>query len=112
MTPVTNRTAMPIYVGSTMIPAGETRHFPDDQVPEHLRPVAPADAAAPVVTTDAPPTDPMAVLLEGTVEDVTAQLGTLDPAQLDALDALEAAGKARKTLLAAIAEERLKRAGA
>lgn len=35
---VHNPTGCPIYVGASMVPAGESRDFPEDQVPEHLRP--------------------------------------------------------------------------
>ena len=55
---VPNNTAMPIYVGSIMIPAGETRVFNEDEVPAHLRP----PAEAPVIETPpaAPPSPPAA----------------------------------------------------
>ena len=105
MIPVTNNTAMPMYVGVHMIPAGETRHFPLDQVPEHLRPAAP-EPEAPQATAD-----PVADLLEGSVADIVPQLDALTTEQLEALGEREQVGKARKTLLAEIAERLLKRAG-
>lgn len=105
---VTNTNAMPIYVGAQMIPAGETRHFDVDQVPEHLRPAP--EEAEPV----AEPIDPMQALSEGKVSDITAALPALSDADLEHLGELEQTkgDAARKTLLAAIADETIKRAEA
>lgn len=105
--PVTNATAMPIYVGAAMVPPGETRHFEEHDVPLHLRP-APAEPEEP-----APAADPAAALLEGTVAHITAALPALPDNLLDRIGELEQQAKApRKTLLAAIAEETLNRAEA
>lgn len=105
---VTNINAMPIYVGGQMIPAGETRHFDEDQVPENLRP--PKEEAEP----EAAPMDPMQALAEGKVSDITAALPALNDADLEHLGEIEQAkgDAARKTLLSAIAEETIKRAEA
>lgn len=105
---VTNENAMPIYVGGQMIPAKETRHFDEDQVPEHLRP--PKEEAEP----EAAPIDAMQALSEGKVSDITAALPALSDADLERLGEIEQAkgDAARKTLLAAIAEETIKRAEA
>lgn len=109
---VTNTTAMPLYVGSEMVPPGETRDFAESSVPPHLRP-APAAPEAP-----APVSDPIADLLDQPVKAIAAaiaergELGvpTIPDAQLAALKTSEESGKNRSTLLAAIAEETLKRA--
>ena len=105
--PVHNNTAMPMYVGAAMIPPGETRHFDVDHVPPELRPVK----AAPIVE---PPPDDLAVLLESNVKDIVALLPAASDADLERLGDLEQAkgDAARKTLLAAIAEENLRRADA
>ena len=51
-------------------------------------------------------------VLEGTVDHVKLGLPDLSNEELDRLEMLEAEGKARKTLIEAIAEERLRRAEA
>lgn len=111
MIPVTNNTAMPIYVGAEMVPAGETRLFHEWLVPEHLKPApeAPAEAAA----EDAPP-DVVAELSEKPAKDVIAGIEALTDEQLERLGDLEQArgDKVRTTVLAAIAEANLKRAEA
>jgi hypothetical protein len=110
--PVHNPGPGVMFVGVTMIPAGETRVFPRHHVPEHL---LPGDAVE-----DAPPPvdDRPAHVIEGerlaqlTVEQIMAELPTMPSEVLASLEAAEQAGKARKTLLAAIGEEVLKRASA
>lgn len=106
--PVTNNTAMPLYVGSNLVPPGETRDFPESQVPPHLRP---AEEATPEEETQ---TDPLAELLAGSVKDIAEQIGDLSDEDLARLGDLEQlkGDTARKTLLSAIAEETLKRAEA
>lgn len=101
--PVSNTTAMPIYVGAAMIPAGETRHFDEEDVPAHLRPV-------PEAIEPAAPTDPLLELLEGNVASITAALTELSDADLARLEQAEHDGKARKGVLVAISEVRLQRA--
>lgn len=103
--PVSNNTAMPIYVGAAMIPAGETRHFEEQDVPHHLRPV---QEAAPVDE----PVDPLVTLLESNVGDVVAALPELSRADVERLGELEQAGQARKGVLSGIAENLLARAEA
>jgi len=102
--PIENRGKMPIYVGGVMIPAGETRHFEDDLLPPEFR------SSAPVVVEAAG--DPLGELLDGNVAEVTGGLDMLSDEFLARLEALELAGKARKGVLAAIAEEGLRRAEA
>lgn len=102
--PVTNDTAMPIYVGSAMIPPGETRHFDEEQVPHHLRPEKPAEAVS------APdPSAALAELLEGSVAEVKGSLSDLSLEDVERLGEMEQLGQKRKTLLAAIADEVLNR---
>lgn len=108
---VTNPTAMPLYVGSEIVPPGETRDFAESSVPPHLRPAAAAPEAP-------PPADPIAELLDQPVKAIAAAMAerseigvpTVSDEQLAALKTAEEAGKNRSTLLAAIAEETLKRA--
>lgn len=105
--PVKNASAMPIYVAGQMIPAGETYHFEEDQVPPEYRPMKAAVAAAPVE-------DRVAKLSEEKVSVLVPILKDLSDADLARLGELEQAkgDHARKTLLGAIAEEILSRADA
>lgn len=102
---ITNETAMPLYVGSNMVPAGETRDFPESQVPPHLRP-----AAEPQVAPDETSADLVAELVAGTVKSAIEQIPALSLADLERLGELEQTGQARVTLLSAISDELLKRA--
>lgn len=105
--PVHNPKDHPIYVGSTMILPGETRHFDahDPQLPAHLRPKPETDAAPDE------PADAMAALLQLGVKDIVAEFDLLKGDELDRMEALEIASESpRKTLLSAISEEKLKRA--
>lgn len=102
--PVTNNTEMPIYVGSSMVPPGETRHFDEQDVPHHLRPVA--DAA---VTPDEQQADLIVDLAAGTVKAAIEQIPALSLADLERLGELEQTGQARVTLLSALSDELLKR---
>jgi hypothetical protein len=111
--PVKNTTKMPIYVGATMIAAGETRHFEEQDVPLHLRPAA-AQPAAPE-----PAADPLQVLVtESTAAEVIEALPDLTTEDLERLGDLEQARMhnekpaPRKSVLSAISETLLKRAEA
>lgn len=107
--PVHNPTKMPIYVGATMIVPGETRHFDEQDVPTHLKP-KPAEAE------DEPEQAPLSLMAQLRVRGVKdcieafPALADDDLAELESLENAEAAP--RKTLIAAIAEEKLKRAAA
>jgi hypothetical protein len=103
--PVENNTAMPIYVGSNMIPPGEIRDLPISQVPPHLRPPEPA-----AVVEEATP-DPLTELLEHNVKTVVAALDSLSIEQIEKLGEMEQAGAARRGVLSAIAEKLLSAAG-
>jgi hypothetical protein len=111
--PVTNNTKMPIYVGAYMVPAGETRHFEEHEVPEHLQPV-PATPAEPE-----PAVDPLQDLVaQSTAEQVIAALPGLSTEDLERLGDIEQARTRdhkpapRKSVLSAIAETLLERAEA
>lgn len=91
---VHNPTAMPIYVGSNMVPPGDTRDFPESQVPPHLR-TDHVEEAAPVTGPDTV----LAALIRESVKEVLAKLPELSDADLALLIAMEELGQARKTLL-------------
>ena len=104
--PVTNSGRTAMYVGAAMIPAGETRHFEEAEVPHHLRP-------KPDVTEEpAAPADKIADLSKKPAREIIEQIAQLSNEQLDRLSALEQAkgSKARSSLLSAIAEAVLQRA--
>lgn len=123
--PVTNNTAMPIYVGSAMIPAGETREFEENDVPLHLRPAqAPAEPVKPALSPEeqaeadaaaakAKREAEIAVIRAKSVKDAREHFSELSDEDLATLEALEQAeDEPRKTLLEAITEEQLQRAAA
>lgn len=103
--PVTNQTAMPIYVAGLMIPPGETRHFDIEQIPPEFRP-------APAVTApqaEQLPPNPLADLAAHNAAEIIENLSDLSSDDLAALMKIEEDGRARKTVLAAISAEHLKR---
>ena len=102
--PVSNSTAMPIYVGAAMIPPGETRHFDEQDVPPHLRP------AQEVAAEPEAPADPLAELLKGNVASVVAALPGLSVSDVERLGDMEQADLGRKGVLGAIAEQLMIRA--
>jgi len=109
--PITNNSASPMYIGGYMILPGETRHIEEHHVPSHLRP-----EEAPAAVAAAP--DAILELLDKSVplvvEAITARDDLGQPLLADddlaKLKTAEESGKARKGLMAAIAEEELKRA--
>lgn len=103
--PIENNGKMPIYVAGTMIPPGETGHFEEDMLPPEYRQSA-------VVEAEATPADPLLTVLELKVADVVNGLPDLGDEELDRLEMLEAAGKARKGVIEAITADRLRRAEA
>lgn len=109
---VPNNTAMPIYVGSAMIPAGETRDFEENDVPLHLRP---APASVVLVTVPDPAATrqaALAALLAQPDAEILIALPRVPDEDLTALEAIERAAQApRKGVLEAIAAETLARAG-
>lgn len=127
-----NDSENPIYVGTAMVAAGDTRVFDEADVPPHQRQDAvqvddidvvesPAVAVAGgsdvslTAEGDSAPADNDAALhalLEGSVASISKQLGELSDADLERLGDLEQLGQARVTLLSAIAEAQLERANA
>ncbi len=104
--PVHNPTQMPIYVGSTMIPPQETRHFDLEEIPLHLRPAV--EVAEPEATTQA---DLVADLQKESMSKVLEGTALLNDADLQRLiDLEEASEKPRKTLLKELGLIQLKRA--
>lgn len=102
--PYTNETDKYITVGTVTIPPGQTR-----DVEETLHPDYHAVQVEPVT---APPADLLAALLAGTVAAIVAALPGLTQADLAELVEREnASEKPRKTLLDAIAEQQLAKAG-
>ncbi|MCE5182370.1 MAG: hypothetical protein LLG15_11260 [Betaproteobacteria bacterium] len=102
---VTNNTQMNMHVGSNIVPPGETRDFPESQVPHHLRPV---DAEEPEKKEEQ--IDLLAEMLSSKVADIIAKIPSLSDADLERLGEMEQVGKSRTTLLSAIAEALLHRA--
>lgn len=103
--PIENKGQMPIYVAGAMIPPGETRLFEEEALPPEYRPAA-------AVVDEAVLIDPLAEVLLLSVDKVAKGLADLSAEELARLQLLEMEGKARKTLLEAIAEEGLRRADA
>lgn len=102
--PITNDSAMPIYVHGVMIPPGETRHFNASDVQAQFRP-------QPTPEEQSEPANPLLELLQGKVADITALLGGMSEEEIGDIETLENAAKnPRKSLLEAIGAERLKRA--
>ena len=105
--PVTNNTATMMYVGGALIPPGETRHFEEYEVPEHLRPAV--DVPAEEAQSADPLAEVLAALLDGNVASVVATLPEMPTADIERLGEMEQAGAARKGILSAIAEVLLDR---
>lgn len=97
--PYHNDTEQFVTIGAVTIAPGHTR----DVEESHLAKPNTATAAA----TTEPEADDLAALLNGNAESVIAGLADLAAADLDRLGELEQTGKARKTVLAAIAERLL-----
>ncbi len=102
--PVSNNTAMSLYVGAAMVPPGETRHFEESDVSHHLRPAK--DETPAVVSKE----DPLAKLLQGNVKDIAAALPGMTMADIERLGELEQQGQARKGVLSAVSTALLDRA--
>jgi hypothetical protein len=106
--PVTNNGKTMMYVGSSIIPPGETRHFDENEVPPSLRPTPPDLPTTPGLPLSGE--EALAEQLLGTVADIAAALSDMALADIERLGELEQTGQARKGVLAAIAETLLKRA--
>lgn len=101
MIPVTNDGSTTRYVGSIAIQPGETR-----EVPEHL---VPAEASV-EATADPTEDDAIAQILDHNVSTIIDMLPQFSGDELFRVELAETNGAARKSLLKAIAEERLTRA--
>jgi len=102
--PIENKGKGPMFVGGVMIPAGETRHFDEQDVPPEYR-----QAPAPAVADE--PQDPLTALLAGNVATVVNGFALLADGELVALGEMEQqAAKPRKSLLEAVEVELLRRA--
>lgn len=100
--PVTNHGKTFMTVGNAVIPPGETRMVEAHLVPPDQQPEA-------VEATTPPPADAIAELAKANVGKIIAAIPTLTLFDLDELDAYEQSGKNRKSVLEAIALERLGR---
>ena len=104
--PIENNGASPLYVGGQMIPAGETRHFDEHEVPAEYKPAAPEPE-------EAPPPDPLGEILAGPVKGILAGVGALDMETLQGLLAREQERwEPRKTLVEGLSAEVLRRQSA
>lgn len=101
--PIENRGKTTIYVGGRMIPPGETRHFPEDEIPPEFR--QPAETRAEPAAAD-----PVQEFLAASAAQITGGLDVLSDQFLEAAENAEMGGKARKGVLQALAAERLARA--
>lgn len=99
----TNETKNFMHVGGVTIPPGETREVDAVLLPGGSQ----DDALEPAV-----PLDPLAQLMNGSVAAITAALPTLSNADLARATELEEAGVARKSMLAALSVENLRRVAA
>lgn len=103
---ITNDGPNTIYVGGRMIAPGEGRDIDERDLPPELR-------EAPVVAVDVGPSldDILGDVISQPVKDIAAVLGQLTHEALDRLAELEHEAKhPRKTLLEAIADEKIRRA--
>lgn len=100
--PYTNSTKKIVHVGNVTIFPGDTREVDPTLLPGHK-------AKQPAEQLDV---NPILALLDGSVKQIADALSGISAEDLDALELAEEAGKTRKGVLEAIAEERLSRADA
>lgn len=92
---VENKGASPMYVAGVMIPAGETRHFDEHEVPPELRPAPVVEKVEPLTVNDE-----LAAILAGKVGEILAGLEALSNDEVAALLQREQeAAKPRRTLV-------------
>ena len=104
--PVTNNGKNNLHIAGQVIRPGTTQMVDEHRIPPNLRrPAAPAAAPA-------PGPDIVANQAASPARDVIAELADASAERLDAIEANEQAGKARKGVLEAISAERLRRAAA
>lgn len=99
--PYTNRLAHSVVIGLATIAPGDTRMVDPSLVPDQ----APAPP-----TVDDTPSDPVLAILDDSVPTIAAQLPFLSDDDLARVEQGEADGKTRKGVMAAIEEEKLRRA--
>lgn len=105
--PVCNVSASAIFVGSIMVPPGETRLFEPHEVPPEYRIDAPDEAS------DFTPEDPLLALAALSIAQLALGLPDLSDDELDRLEIIEQEkAKPRAGALAEITAERLRRAEA
>lgn len=104
MIPVTNSGENTLFVLGVMIPPGETRHFPESQLPPEHKPAAETEAVEPVAS----PLDEISAMPISKLELGLPDLSDDELAQLEALE--NAKEKPRQGALAVIVAERLRRA--
>ncbi|MGE0358659.1 MAG: hypothetical protein AB7P08_17285 [Burkholderiales bacterium] len=122
--PVTNPTDSPIFIGDRILAPGDTRHFPEAEVPEHLRlppghtschgveampepGSAPPAGSPPGPAAAAASENPLVALLTGSVEEITLRLAEVtDMSVIGELEDLELAKDAecRREVLSALAD--------
>lgn len=102
---ITNDGTEIIYVGGKMIPPGEGRDIDETMLPPEHRD-APAQDEAKKPSLD----ELLAEELKKSVKELVDGLGGMTQEALDRLEALEREGKARKSLLEALAAEKIARA--
>lgn len=105
MTPISNHGKQPIFVGGRMIPPGETVPFEDHELPPEYRQESMDEPV------DGEVADPLLALIELSIAKLALGLPDLSDDELARLEGLEQAKeKPRTGALAAITEERLRRA--
>lgn len=105
MTPISNHGKTPVFVGGRMISPGETVTFEAHELPPEYRLVSVDEVA------EADGSDPLQALIDLSIGKLALGLPDLSEAELARLEALEEAKeKPRAGALAAITEERLRRA--
>lgn len=105
MTPISNNGKTPVFVGGRMIPPGETVTFEAHELPPEYR-LASVDDVSEVDGND-----PLLALIDLSIGKLALGLPDLSEEKLARLETLEEAKeKPRAGALAAITEERLRRA--
>lgn len=105
LVPYTNEGDTFITIGLTTIPPGQTREVDQTLLPDYQAPTIGE------VSAELDPHLPLRELLDGNVDTVLTALPDMPTDEIEILGELEQQGKARKTILGAIAELLLNRAG-
>jgi len=102
MIAVKNDSDTPKTVAGRTVAPGETRHFPEHEVPAYLREVEQLETVEVA--------NPLKALLDNPIKDVIPTLQALSDDHLSELELIEIAGDDRSGISKAIQEERLRRA--